>query len=156
GPDEPADAILEEYDEATRKPWKAGQLPRIAAWLKDNEVPLRLVVEATKRPAYYSPMTPHADLKEGPGLLVSTLIPGVQKCREFANALTQRAMLAMGEERYDDAWQALLACHRLGRLVGRGGTLIEFLVGIAIDRVASDADLAYLDNPKLSAKQLKA
>jgi hypothetical protein len=48
-----------------------------------------------------------------------------------------------------------LACHRLGRLVGRGGTLIEGLVGIAIDAIASKGDVAFLDGAKLDAKQYK-
>ena len=39
----------------------------------------------------------------------------------------------------------LIACHRLGRQVARGGTLIEELVGIAIDQIATNADLAYLE-----------
>jgi hypothetical protein len=50
----------------------------------------------------------------------------------------------------------LLACHRLGRLVGRGATLLEVLVGIAIDRIATNGDLAYLDQSKLTAKQVQA
>src|SRR5262249_48780106 len=48
----------------------------------------------------------------------------------------------------------LLAAHRLGRLVTRGSTLIEALVGIAVGAVANNATLAYLDRVKLSSKQL--
>jgi hypothetical protein len=155
GPDEAADQLLEEQDEARQRPWKSAQLPRVAAWLKTNEVPLRLVLEATKRTGYYSPMA-SGDPNGGPGRMIACLLPGIQKSREFTQALTARAMLAIGEERYDDAWQDLLACHRLGRLISRGSTLIELLVGIAIDTIASHADLAYLDNPKLNAKQIKA
>src|SRR5205807_2410594 len=97
----------------------------------------------------FSPLTPKGDSG-----LIGALLPGVQKCRALGSALAIRAMLHLGEGRDDDAWQDLLACHRLGRLVARGGTLIEELVGIAIDTIASGADLAYLDRAKLSAKQL--
>src|SRR5262249_14554063 len=65
------------------------------------------------------------------------------------------AMMHAAQGRPNDAWEDLLACHRLGRLVGRGGTLIEGLVGVAIDTIASRADLVLLDSGKLTAKQLR-
>ena len=64
-------------------------------------------------------------------------------------------MLRVEEKKYDEAWQDLLACHRLGRLVGRGGTLIEGLVGVALDNIASKADVGFLQAAKLDAKQYK-
>jgi hypothetical protein len=64
-------------------------------------------------------------------------------------------MLRVGEGKFDEAWQDLLACHRLGRLVARGATLIEALVGIAIDHIASNADLAYIERARLTAKQVQ-
>jgi hypothetical protein len=88
--------------------------------------------------------------------LISAQIAGVQSCRSVASALTARAMLRVSEKRYDDAWQDLLACHRLGRLVGRGGTVIESLVGIAVDHVAANADVAFLHTAKVDAKKLEA
>ena len=63
-------------------------------------------------------------------------------------------MLHLSEGRADDAWQDLLTCHRLGRHVGNGATLIEALVGIAIDNLASQADLVFVDNAKLSSKEI--
>ncbi len=53
------------------------------------------------------------------------------------------------------AWQDLLACHRLARLLARGATLIEALVGIAIDALASNADLAYLERAKITPQNLQ-
>src|SRR5262249_5839513 len=87
--------------------------------------------------------------------LVEVRQQGVQECRELAIALTTRAMLRVGEGRLDDAWQDLLACHRLGRLVGRGGTVIEAPVGVALDTGARAAVGAFLDAGKLTAKQLR-
>jgi hypothetical protein len=87
--------------------------------------------------------------------LIGALLPAVQKCRALAQALTARAMLRTAEGRYDEAWQDLLACHRLGRLLARGSTLIEELVGIAIDQIASNAELAFLGRAKLTAAQVR-
>src|SRR5262245_38530779 len=65
-------------------------------------------------------------------------------------------MLHLGEGRHDDAWQDLIACHRLGRLVGKGGTLVQSLVGIALDQIASDAEVVYLAHARPTAVQLQA
>jgi hypothetical protein len=137
-------------DRVAKRPWTAKQYPLVADWLKANTKPLALVVEGTKRPRYFSPLVPKGD--DG---LIGALVSGVQKCRGLANALVVRAMLHIGEGRYDEAWQDLLACHRLGRLIPQGATLIEELVGIAIDSIASEGDLAYLDRVKPTAQQIR-
>jgi hypothetical protein len=62
--------------------------------------------------------------------------------------------LLVSDGRFDDAWQDLLTCHRLGRLVARGATLIELLVGIAIDAVSSSADLRFLKYAELNREQI--
>ncbi|HLW64825.1 MAG TPA: hypothetical protein VKS79_05850, partial [Gemmataceae bacterium] len=87
--------------------------------------------------------------------LVGALIPNVQVCRGIAAALACRAMLRVKEGKTEAAWQDLLACHRLGRLVGRGGSLIELLVGIALDRIAGQADLALLVHGNLTPKEIQ-
>ncbi len=136
------------------RPWTSKQYPHVAGWLIVNEKPLALVVEATKRTHYFSPLVP-TKTAEGAEPLLTALVPGLQKCRELTNALRTRAMLHLGEARYDDAWQDLLACHRLGRQAGRGGLLLEGLVGIAIDAIASGGDLVFLDRAKLDARRIK-
>jgi hypothetical protein len=138
------------FDRVTERPWTAKQYPQVAAWLKANQKPLALVVEGTRRSRYFSPLVPQG---KG-GLIDALMLPGVQKCRDFAFALNVRAMLHIGDGRYDEAWQDLLACHRLGRLVSKGSMFIEDLVALAIDNVASSADLVYLDHAKLNAKQV--
>jgi hypothetical protein len=146
--------LLDQQSRATQRPWAAKDYPHIAAWLALNEKPLAVAVEATRRPDYYSPLVSRRT-ETDPGSLIGVLLPGVQKCREVGAALAARAMLRAGEGKFDDAWADLLACHRLARLVGRGGTLIEGLVGIAVDQVAATADLAYLERANLTARQAR-
>src|SRR5690606_13182867 len=64
-----------------------------------------------------------------------------------------RAMLHAGEGRFDAARQDLLACHRLGRLIGHGVTHIEFLTAAFIDEMAAQADVAFIEISRPSAKQ---
>jgi len=136
-------------------PWTANDESELADWLKRSEKPLAMVMEATWRPEYYNPLVPSRTEDWSPGLLAA-LLPSVQRSRELATALACRAMLRVSEAKFDEAWRDLLACHRLGRLVARGGTLIELLVGIAIDQVANKADLAFLDHAKLTSTQVLA
>jgi hypothetical protein len=146
--------IFEQQGRATQKPWKASDYPAIASWLKANEKPLAVAIQATRRSHYFNPLTPRRTEKGSQGL-IAALLPAVQKCRELATALTGRAMLRLAQGDSEGAWQDLLACHRLGRLVGRGGTLIEALVGIAIDSIASRGDLVWLDRAKPDAKRIE-
>ncbi len=147
-------ATDDQQSRAAKRPWAAKDYPRIAAWLDANEKPLALVVEATRRPDYYNPLVTRRT-ENKPRSLLDALLPGVQQCRELAVALAARAMLRIEEGKFDDVWQDLLACHRLGRLVARGGTLIEALVGFAIDQIASNADLAYLERADLTSEQIQ-
>lgn len=148
-------AFNEGYDQATRGPWVAADHILVANWLAANEKPLAVVVEATKRPGYYNPLVSRRGKDGKPTGLIGALLPSVQPARELAHALRARAMLRFGEGKPDDAWADVLAAHRLGRLVGRGGTLIEALVGYAIDGVAAAATLTYLEHPGLTADTLR-
>jgi hypothetical protein len=146
-------AVYDFQGRATKWPWAAKECPPLAEWLKANEKPLALAAEAVKRPEYFNPLCSRRAEGE-PSNLIGTLLPSVQKCRELASALTCRAMLRVKEGKYDEAWQDLLACHRLGRLITRGATLIESLVGIAISQIASNATLAYLQFADLTSEQV--
>ncbi|QEG32091.1 hypothetical protein GobsT_69420 [Gemmata obscuriglobus] len=145
-------AFSDAQSDATRRPWAAKDVPPLAEWLKLNEKPLALALEATKRPEYFNPMVSRRKPGEGSNLIAG-LLPTVQKNRELANALTTRAMLRLNEGKLDDAWADLLACHRLGRLLSRGATFIEMLVGVAIGQIANHSSLAFLDHPGLTAKK---
>jgi hypothetical protein len=141
--DESDEELFAQLHAATQRPWSAKQYPDLAGWLRANEKPLALVREATKREHFYSPVVPRRPAKAFTRL-VDADQSSVQACRGLANALVVRAMLRTHPGAVDEAWQDLLACHRLGRLVGRGG-MLDALVGIAIDSMASTADVAFLD-----------
>ncbi len=138
------DVFNDQLNRATQRPWIGKDCPYIAAWLKANEKALLVVVEASKRPDYFNPLICQRN-KMGRGTLFSAMLPSAQSCRVLAMALAARAMLCVGERKFDGAWQDLLACHRLGRLFARGASLIEGLVGVSIDAIANSADLAYLE-----------
>ena len=153
--------IVDHQSAASAQVWTAKQYPNIAAWIRFNEKPLALVTEASKRPRYYSPLIVEPEEDDGFGEddsepsygLVGALLPGVQSTRSFARALSARAMLHLGNGRHEAAWEDIMTCHRLGRLVAEGPTLIEALVGIAIDSIASESTLVYINTVRPNAEQ---
>jgi RNA polymerase sigma factor (sigma-70 family) len=155
----PGEQIRELYRQqswAAQRPWVALDYPQIAAWLKANEKPLAVVIEASQRPEYYHPLVSAKSGDEGWYGLLGARLPAGRKYPELANALAARAMLHAGAGRFDDAWQDVLACHRLGRLLMRGADLDEFRAGAGMDQAASSAELPLLDLAKPTAKQARA
>ncbi len=147
-----ANTAYDMQSKSGERPWKSDEFPLIAAWLKENEGPLRTVAAATERPRYFSPLVT-SDAKPDASL-IEVLLPGVQKSRELARALASRAMWELAEGSQVDAWRDLMMIHRLGRLVGQGPTLIEYLVGVAIESMAINGELRFLSETKPTAKML--
>lgn len=144
----------EQFDERERdrlnRPWTEAGDPKFYAVVKANETPLAIAAEASRRPDYFHPMI--ARRADGTrDNLIGALLPMVQRCREVAYFLRLRAMLRCGEQKYDEAWADVMTIHRLGRLMGHGGTLIERLVGIALDAIANGAALAVLEAARPTA-----
>ena len=77
--------IEEDLWHARQKPWGETNHPEIAYWLKANEAPLDLAIQATRRPEYFNPLVPPPRLDRPSGLL-DCLLPSVHKCRELTNA----------------------------------------------------------------------
>lgn len=150
-----SERIDEELRRSGLRPWTPEQHPKMASWLKANEKPLAVVIEATKRSHYFMPLVPRKrETDKRVAGLVGVPVPTLQECGLLASALAARAMLRVGQSSADDAWQDLLACHRLGRLVGQGATLAEGSAGYAIDGTACWADLAFLEGIKPDAKRI--
>ena len=149
-------AQQERCDRARKWPWKADDEPELAAWLERNARPLDKFAEASKLTEYYNPLVPHRAPNGGSGSLIACLLPNVQVCRNAASLFGCRAMLRLGSGRTDDAWTDLITSHRLGRLLQRGGCLIEQLVGIAIESIALQGEAIFLSHAKLTRQQVDA
>jgi hypothetical protein len=138
-----------------RKPWKSEDAPRHADWLKLNEKPLALAVEASRKKDYFHPWVAR-DPKGGRAMLIGALLPMVQRNREIASALSLRAALKLGQGRIVDAFEDVLAIHRLARLTSQGASNIELLVGIALQSIAHQSEITIFEHGKPTAKQALA
>lgn len=146
-----SEELYQQQNTAGTRPWTSSEFPAIAGWLKANSRPLELVAQAGRRTRYYSPLV--TDLGQSDRApLIAVLLPGVQKSRSIARALCARAMLHAGEGRPQQAWADLLTTHRLARHIAQGPTLIEGLVGIAIEQMAVALHAALIDKHPPSAE----
>ncbi len=141
--------IDQALQEALDGPWSAKDYPKLADWLKANEKPLSLVISATNRPRYYMPMLS----PDEPPRMYSGLVLGLQIKREMARVLVVGAMLKLDSGDIDGAKAELLAVHRLARLVGQGPTLIDRLLGMAVESEACRGDNGLATSGRLSSSQ---
>jgi hypothetical protein len=147
--DAQCDVLDAEFDQALLYPWKAEEHPIVARWLLQNQKPLRLVLDATRYERKFFPVVPSGQP------LNRIALEYDQRTRYVANALVTQAMLLAGQGDFDDAWQYLLACHRLSRLAAQGPRfLIEMLISEKIERMATVGDAALLHYAKLPPKRL--
>ena len=145
-------ALSETFYTAQDRPWTAEQSPVVARWLDEQKKHLDRIVVASRRPRYYSPLVTNAD--DEVGMLISVMLPTISEVRELARALAVRAMLRAGKGDLDGAWEDVMACFRLGRLSSQGATLIDSLVGIAVDNLAWKGVVALAHSDRITAAQL--
>lgn len=126
--------VYNQHSEAESRPWTRDEFPLIARWIDLNEKPLVFAILGSKRPRYFTPLLPKN------GLAIAILLPDAQNSREIVRLLTARAMLRLGQRNVEAAWDDVMACHRIARLVAQGPTLIETLVGIATEARACKCD----------------
>lgn len=149
------EAAIQQFHEvcetARKRPWTRGEFPDIAAMLDGNAAPLELLVQASRRPRYYSPSVSLGD----PSPMYGVLLPVEQEQREAARQLTLRAMLKLGEGDAQGAWADLHACHRLARMTGQSPFYIGALVCVAIDAITFQSDAALIASQTLTAEQAR-
>jgi hypothetical protein len=137
-----------QLDKATERPWSQREFPVLAEWLAANEKPLALMVEASKRPRRYDPLC----CGEGT-LLTFVLSPAAWHYREVAWALCARAMLRLDEGKLEEAWENLLTCHRIARLVDQGPTTTGAYLARTLEGRTCAGDQALLQHANLTAIQ---
>jgi len=132
----PSEKLYRDLEEASTRPWTAQEFPDLARWVEVNEGPLELVAEASRRPKCFLPivlLTP----EEG---LISYGMWLAHMTRSAVRVLCIRATLRVGEGRRDEAWQDLLACHRLARHVSQCPMAVASLTGVAMESMVTQSE----------------
>jgi hypothetical protein len=138
-------------DLATKSPWNTNQLPPLAEWIKHNQQPLDLIVEASMRPRYYSPSPTLIDDRHD--MVLESWLPGAASIRVAARSLSTRAMWHIGEDQPAEAWQDLIAIHRLSRLLGKSPFLVEHAISFNVAAIACEGTAALLGQDSLTNHQ---
>jgi len=137
---------------ALDRPWTKDEFPQLADLLVRNTDALAQVHQAVQRPKYFRPFT-----KAKPNLsMASVLLPDIQMHREVARMLKSRAMLNIAGGQAEAARQDLYDMHRLARCTAQGMSIIEGLVGIAIESMACYGDNVWANQSGATAAQLAA
>ncbi|MFV2067910.1 MAG: hypothetical protein ACC645_13135 [Pirellulales bacterium] len=137
------EAFKELVDLADKRPWSPDTFPPLRQWLQDNRHALHLARVASERSRYYGGYLSI----ERPALMSQFSVADLQALR-LSHGLAIRAMSRIGEKRFHEAQRDISAIHRLARLISRipQGT-VPYLVGIAQDGAACDAQIALAADP---------
>jgi hypothetical protein len=132
---------------------RAGQdAPELRQWVKANGAFLDLIVAATRRPRYYVPMVSTAS----PPQVIEVTGPNLRMYREAGRALMARVELEIRGGQTKAAWQDVLAIHRLARLIGQGLTLLEKMIGMALEDDAVQAGARVADSGRCTAAEARS
>ncbi len=122
-----------------RKPWSLDDLPMMARWLEDSDPALDWIGQAVRKPTFHIPMVRQ---HEQTGLAVIICCSTPMYFRSLARGLCARARFRIAKGDIDGAMDDIFACKRLGRHVGRGPSIIDLLVGMALEGIADHVGIA--------------
>ncbi|MGE0481052.1 MAG: hypothetical protein AB7Q17_11325 [Phycisphaerae bacterium] len=138
------------FDAALRGDEAALASPQIAAWLTSNQGALAKYHEATQHDYRGWPVSSHD------GSLISILLPQLAPIRQIsrAAAIQSRWLAQQGDPQ--GAVAPLMDALRVGAQQGQGPTLIEKLVGVAVQGMAADtlADSFAKDADRLDFRRI--
>lgn len=131
------------YNEATGE-----QKEVLSKWVVDSEEVLNLVYAGAAKPYYWQ--------KYEGGSALSILLPNLGEFRNLTRTLCWRAWLRTKQGLYKDAFEDLKTCYRFGSHLKGDKTLIEQLVGMAIENVTLRTVREVLDAYEFDRQALAA
>ena len=134
--------------------WPAELSQWMGDWVKANERPLALVVEASRRERFFVPAS--ADDGVAVPLLMDFIQPTLASYRDAAFALCVRASLRLSAKDFEGFKSDLAAVGRLGGLIRQGPHFIDRLVGTGIGLMALRCAASAAGDGRLTAAQLKS
>ena len=137
--------LEDEPVKAARTCWTADDYPELARYLSHEEKNLKLAQEAAGREKWWSPYVGDS--------MIDVMLPALGAAREVGKIWCARATLRAGSGDFAGFLEDVTAARRLARHVGGGATLIERLVGVAMEALACQTIGAVAGSGKLSAEQ---
>jgi hypothetical protein len=119
------------------------ELALLKQWIADNNDALEIFKQATNKPYCWWKRQAKNNI------MFNILMPELSKIRKFGLLLCWRAKLAASENRIDEAFEDVLACYRAGMHCKGLRTLIEQLVGMAMEGLACGTSSIILQEKEL-------
>ncbi len=137
---------LDDFEKALDGGWEQASEP-IRKWVDDNASALDEWKFATEREQilFIQPKEMRFD----------TPLEHVQKMREFSRLVQLRAAKELHDGNVEAAWKWLRAEYRSSRHSGQHGVVVERYVGLAIHSVVSQKLMAWAEDPRVDAEQLR-
>jgi hypothetical protein len=146
--DEISKLLGTEYNEATDE-----QKQLIEKWLTDNHQTLELVIAGSKKPYYWQK---YETGEENTSEMMAVLLPHLAEFRGLAKALYWRAWLSAEKGLYEEAFDDTLACYKFGQHLRGDKFLIEQLIGMGLERLATQTLRGILNEREMNSAILAA
>ncbi|MCS7468599.1 hypothetical protein NZK35_18250 [Stieleria sp. ICT_E10.1] len=147
--------LVLEFIQGDPRPWKRSEFPEVAKVLDGDDEPLRIVLAAAERDQFYSPVITRGVDEVDPLPLVAAMDPMTTQLPYLVHSLRLRAMLNLGEGDHEAAWEDLLGCFKLARLLGMGMSKIHAQRSYMLEERNCAATEAYIRTADPSLSQAK-
>jgi len=139
------------------RPWTLEEYPMLADWIDGIDEPLDAIAEAIRKPIFMSPMYQSPESVESgiPQFFIDMLLPDVQTMRAMAKMFSARANYRIALGNIDGAIDDKLTIHRLGRQVMQKSLLVEHLVGISCEEIATAIPIGANPEHPLTEAQIR-
>ncbi len=135
------------------KDWTAGlteeELTLVKQWVSDNAEAVDFFIRASEKPYCWW------ERKAKDDIMMNLLMPGLASLRKIVNVMAWQAKLRAYDGNIKEAFEDLLVCYQAGRHLKGPRTLIEQLVGMAIQSNSIGGILLILDNQEVDNQLLK-
>ena len=125
------------------------ELASLKTWISDNTEAIELFKQATDKPYCWW------ERKAAGESLINVLLPELSKLRNFSKLLSWRAILEANSGNVKEALDDILACYRAARHLQGPRTLVEQLVGWAIQAKSVGTAFIILQHQQVEASLLK-
>ena len=136
----------EEFEKAQSDGWEHATLP-VRKWLDANRPFMELWRKGTAKP--------DAQYQRADEYRADSLLPEVHEAREFSRLVRLESSRLLAEGKPEEAWDWLRTSFRMSRQLGRHGSIIERLVGIASHSLASEGMVKWANDPQVTADLLR-
>ena len=138
------EAIRKDFSEANEI-----DIAQIRQWLDRNSQALNLIAQGTDMPYYWQTLRTNEPNNNS---LWSALLPNLSEYRTLARGLKWRAYLSAEDGQYQKAFADLFVLYKFGKHQKGKKTIIENLVGMAIEHISMDTCRTILSRHKIPAE----